>query len=65
MEENPRSNPERSSSGGRVPPQDLDAEKSLLGALLISDASFPDVLEHLKPSDFYDQRHGQIFQAMI
>ena len=65
MEENPRSNSERSSSGGRVPPQDLDAEKSLLGALLISDASFPDVLEHLKPSDFYDQRHGQIFQAMI
>lgn len=61
MEENPRS----SRDGGRVPPQDLDAEKSLLGALLLSDASFPDVLEHLKPADFYDQRHGQIFQGMI
>ena len=27
-------------TGGRVPPQDLNAEKSLLGALLLSDASF-------------------------
>ena len=54
-----------SGSGGRVPPQDLDAEKSLLGALLISDASFPEVLVDLRPSDFYDQRHADIYQAMI
>ena len=54
----------RSSSAGRVPPQDLTAEKSLLGALLLSDAAFPDVLEIVKYKDFYDARHSKIFHAM-
>ena len=51
-------------SGGRVPPQDLIAEKSLLGAILLSDSSFPDILEVVKFRDFYDERHAKIFQAM-
>lgn len=51
-------------SAGRIPPQDLDAEKSLIGALLLSDDSFPDVLERIKYSDFYDQKHAEIFHAM-
>ena len=34
----------RSSSGGRVPPQDVVAEKSLLGALMISDGVMPEIL---------------------
>ena len=50
--------------GGRIPPQDLNAEKSLLGAILISDAAFPDILEDLKFRDFYDERHGKIYKAM-
>ena len=49
---------------GRIPPQDIVAEKSLLGALLLSDASFPDVLENVKAKDFYEQAHVKIFQAM-
>ena len=54
-------------SGGRVPPQDLNAEKSLLGALLLSDsdAGFPYILERLKPTDFYDKNHGKIYHAMV
>ena len=52
-------------TGGRIPPQDLNAEKSLLGALLLSDASFPDVLELVRPADFYDQRHRQIYAAFV
>ncbi len=49
---------------GRIPPQDLVAEKSLLGAILLSDASFPDILEIVKFRDFYDKRHEKIFHAM-
>lgn len=49
---------------GRVPPQDLEAEKSLLGALLLSDKSFPNVLEILKAEDFYEPRHANIFKGM-
>ena len=52
------------SVSGRIPPQDITAEKSLLGALLISDAVFPDILENVKYRDFYDERHKKIFHAM-
>ena len=51
--------------GGRVPPQDIEAEKSLLGALLISDSALPEILTIIKPRDFYDARHRAIFEAMI
>ncbi len=50
--------------GGRVPPQDIDAEKSLLGALMLNSDVLPEVLTVLKAADFYDQRHAKIFQAM-
>ena len=52
-------------SGERIPPQNLEAEKSLLGALLLDDTAFPNVLEQLKATDFYDPRHTEIFQGMI
>lgn len=61
MEEETRSN----KSAGRVPPQDIVAEKSLLGAIMLSDAVFPEVLTVLKPRDFYEQKHALIFQAML
>ncbi|MBQ8996902.1 replicative DNA helicase [Candidatus Saccharibacteria bacterium] len=49
---------------GRIPPQDIIAEKSVLGAILLSDASFPDVLERISARDFYDKANGQVFEAM-
>ena len=49
---------------GRVPPQDIEAEKSLLGALLLSDQAFPNILEILKAEDFYEPRHIDIFKGM-
>lgn len=52
------------SSSGRMPPQDIVAEKSLLGAIMISDDVMPDILTILRPSDFYDKRHQIIFEAM-
>jgi len=52
-------------NGGRVPPQDIVAEKSLLGALMISNDVLPDVLTILRPRDFYEKRHQEIFQAML
>ena len=53
------------STSGRIPPQDLVAEKSLLGAIMISDSVMPDVLTVLKSSDLYDPSHRAIFEAMI
>lgn len=50
---------------GKVPPQDLDAEKSLIGAVLIDDEVLADITEHVKADDFYDKRHGVIFGAIM
>ncbi|MBQ8984342.1 replicative DNA helicase [Candidatus Saccharibacteria bacterium] len=51
-------------NGGRIPPQDINAEKSLLGAILLSDENFPDVLEKVKDADFYDKNNSLIYKAM-
>lgn len=61
MEEVTRS----SDKGGRVPPQDTVAEKSLLGAVMIQDGVLPEILTILKPRDFYEKRHEIIFNAMV
>lgn len=53
-----------SKNGGRVPPQDTVAEKSLLGAILISDKILPEILTAIRPEDFYEERHQVIFEAM-
>ena len=53
-----------SNNGGRIPPQDIVAEKSLLGAIMISDNAMPEILSILKPADFYEKRHEMIFNAM-
>lgn len=54
-----------SKTGGRVPPQDIEAEKSLLGAIMLSDGVLPEILTILKPQDFYEEKHQTIFAAMI
>lgn len=53
-----------SKNGGRVPPQDIEAERSLLGAIMIDEGSLPDILMVIKPADFYESRHQTIFEAM-
>ncbi len=60
MEEKTRSK----SPDGRIPPQDIEAEKSLLGAIMISDGVLPEILTIIRPQDFYDERHRIIFAAM-
>lgn len=50
---------------GRVPPQNLDAEMSLLGAILIDDEVLANVSDRLKSGDFYDKRHATIYGAMF
>lgn len=54
-----------SKTSGRVPPQDVVAEKSLLGAIMLSDSVLPEILTVLKPRDFYEEKHQAIFAAMV
>lgn len=55
----------KNSATGKVPPQSLDAEKSLLGAVLIDDNVLSDVSDKLKPADFYEKSHETIFASMM
>lgn len=50
---------------GKVPPQNLDAEKSLLGAVLIDEETLADISEHVTAKDFYDKRHATIYNGMM
>jgi replicative DNA helicase len=49
----------------RVPPQDLDAEQSVLGGMLLSKDAIADVVEVLKGHDFYKPAHETVFQAIL
>ncbi len=50
---------------GKIPPQSIDAEMSLLGAILIDEEVLADVTEHVSAKDFYDKRHATIYGAMM
>ncbi|OYX43467.1 replicative DNA helicase [Candidatus Saccharibacteria bacterium 32-49-12] len=50
---------------GKIPPQNLDAEMSLLGAVLIDEEVMADISDHVRSEDFYDKRHGIIYSAMM
>ncbi|PID29378.1 replicative DNA helicase [Candidatus Saccharibacteria bacterium] len=52
-------------AAGKIPPHNLDAEKSLLGACLIDEDTIADVAELVKAEDFYDKQHGVIFGGML
>ena len=49
----------------KVPPQNLDAEKSVLGAILLDPDGLINVLEFLTEDHFYSSRHATIFKSMI
>ena len=49
----------------KIPPNNLEAEKSLLGAALSSESAMSDVSEYVEPDDFYDAAHREIYSAMI
>ena len=49
----------------RVPPQNIEAEQAVLGAMLIEKEAIPKVMEILRDTDFYREAHRVIFTAML
>jgi len=49
----------------QLPPQNIEAEKSLLGCLLFDKNAIIKVADFLLPKDFYKQNHQQIYQAIL
>lgn len=52
-------------SEDRVPPHDLVAEQSVLGAMMLSKTAVWDVLDVVEGRDFYDWRHELVFDAVL
>lgn len=50
--------------GERIPPQDLDAERGILGGMLLSARAVEEVIDIVKGRDFYLPKHEQIFAAV-
>ncbi len=50
---------------GRQPPQDLVAEQSVLGGMLLSKDAVADVVDKLRSADFYRPAHQAVFDAVL
>ncbi len=50
---------------GKLPPQNVEAEKSFLGCLLIDKNAADKVVDIISPEDFYRDVHGMIYGAMV
>ncbi|MVP00739.1 MULTISPECIES: replicative DNA helicase [Paenibacillus] len=49
----------------RVPPQNIEAEQAVLGAILLDSDSLITAMERMGPDDFYRSSHQRIFESMI
>ena len=49
----------------RIPPQDIEAEQAVLGAIFLDGDALIEAMEIVTPRDFYRRSHQIIFQCMI
>lgn len=49
---------------GRIPPQAVEVEQAVLGAMLIEPEAIPRAIEILQPGTFYSDRHNKIYEAI-
>ena len=50
---------------GKLPPQALDLEEAVLGAMMIDKKGVDEVIDILQPDAFYKEAHKHIFEAII
>ena len=50
---------------GRIPPHSLEAEQSVLGAMILDKEAINTAIEIIRPSDFYKEANGEIFEAIL
>ena len=49
----------------RIPPQNIDGEKALLGSIMLKPDVFHDIVDIIFAESFYSERHRKIFRAMM
>ena len=50
---------------GKLPPQAVDLEEAVLGALMLEKNALSEVIDILKPDSFYKESHQKIFEAIF
>ena len=50
---------------GRIPPQSVEIEQSLLGCLMLDRSAMTKIADFLSPDDFYKQNHGEIYRVCL
>lgn len=50
---------------GRIPPQNVEAEQSAIGSMLLDKEAIPVIMEILKSEDFYREDHKEIFESIM
>ncbi|MBW8050435.1 MAG: replicative DNA helicase [Cytophagales bacterium] len=50
---------------GKIPPQALEAEEAVLGAILLEKHALTEIVDILKPESFYKEAHQKIYQAIL
>lgn len=50
---------------GRLPPQNIEAEQSVLGSLMLDKEAIIKIADMLEPDDFYKKIHGDIYETML
>ena len=56
---------EEKESSHKIPPQNIEAEQSVLGGILIENEAIHKVMEILTPDDFYREAHQKIFNSLL
>lgn len=49
----------------RLPPQNIEAEQSVLGAIILDNEALPKAIEALSPDDFYRETHRRLYKSII
>jgi hypothetical protein len=50
---------------GQLPPHDIAAEEAMIGSVLIDGQCIGDVIDMVRPADFYHEIHGTIYRCMV
>jgi replicative DNA helicase len=56
--------PAQSAQSSQAPPQNIDAEASLLGAVLIDPDAIVKIADNINSGDFYETKHARIYEAI-
>jgi len=54
----------RNASQIRVPPQNIESERALLGSIMLRSESIEEIMDIIRPESFYSEKHRLIFRAM-